>query len=67
MPEIIPETRGRIPLPKGERKTMMAFRISPKAKAHLESHIRLMEMGGGKITKAKAIENGIMKLPVCES
>tara|TARA_Y100000361_G_scaffold143798_1_gene151210 strand:+ start:4046 stop:4342 length:297 start_codon:yes stop_codon:yes gene_type:complete len=67
MPEIIPETRGRSPLPKDERKKMISFRISPSALSRLDKHILLMEAQGNKITKAKALENAIMKLPTCDS
>lgn len=65
MPEIVPETRGRIPLPEGERKKMISFRISPKALRHLEDHIELVQNRGGKITKAKALEVAICHLPIC--
>lgn len=67
MPEIIPETRGRLPLPKNERKKMISFRISPNALNRLDEHIVLMEAQGNKITKAKALEKAIMNLPICDS
>ena len=67
MPEIIPETRGRTPLPKAQRKKMISFRISPTAHERLESHIALMQLSNSKFTKAQALEGAIMKLPICES
>lgn len=64
MPEIIPETRGRSPLPEGERKKMISFRISPQALEHLERHIAVNQMRGTKTTKAKALESAILDLPI---
>lgn len=65
MPEIIPETRGRSPLPDGERKKMISFRISPQALEHLETHLEWVSNRGEKITKAKALEVAICRLPIC--
>ena len=67
MPEIIPETRGRAPLPESERKKMISFRISPSALRHLELHISTQARKGNSVTKAQALENAIMELPACES
>ena len=67
MPEIILERRGRSQLPEEKRKKRVTFRLSPEAIARLESHVKLMRLGGNKMTKAKALENAINKLPVCES
>ena len=65
MPEIIPETRGRSPLPESESKKMISFRISPQALQHLESHLEWVENRGEKTTKAKALEVAICRLPIC--
>jgi len=65
MPEIIPETRGRIPLPLGEKKIMSSFRLCPTALRHLDAHIEWAQARGGKITKARAVEVAICKLPIC--
>jgi hypothetical protein len=65
MPEIIPETRGRSPLPLGEKKKMISFRISPLALRHLDEHIEWSKARGEKITKARALEVAIRHLPTC--
>ena len=65
MPEIIPELRGRIPLPLGEKKKMISFRISPHALLHLDEHIEWEKTKGKKITKARALEDAIYDLPTC--
>lgn len=65
MPEIIPELRGRSPLPLGEKKKMVSFRISPFALRHLDEHIKWSKSRGKKITKARALEDAIYELPTC--
>ena len=67
MPEIIPETRGRTPLPLGVKKKMISTRISPEALAHLEEHIKWSKSEGVRLSKAKALEIAIFSLKTCES
>jgi hypothetical protein len=62
MPEIIPETRGRRPLPPELRKRMVSFRISIEAKESLERYLRIKREKGEGVTKAKAIEDAIINL-----
>ena len=61
-PEIIPETRGRSPLPEGKRKKMISFRISPEAIQQLDDYIRRCRANGTKMTKASALEKAISYL-----
>ena len=67
MPEIIPERRGRTPLPVGVKKKMISTRISKEAQNHLDEHIKFVKSQGDQITKARALEIAIFTLPICES
>ena len=62
MPEIIPETRGRTPLPEEQRKKMISFRISPQSLEKLNLYVATKRIEGDKITKAQALENAIALL-----
>ena len=64
MPEIIPETRGRNPLPESEKKKMVSFRISPQAICRLERYIQNQKLQGNETTKAMALEEAIARLPI---
>lgn len=67
MPEIVPELRGRSPLPKGVKKKMFSFRISQETLHHLEEHLKWSKSQGVILSKARALEIAICSLPICES
>lgn len=64
MPEIIPELRGRRPLPPNQKKVIKSWRVDPNAVDRLQRHVKLLRKRGSKITETKAVENAIMSLEI---
>ena len=64
MPEIIPESRGRTPLPESEKKKPVCYRISRDVLEILNAHVSKARLTNKSYTKNEAVEKALRLLDI---